>query len=85
MYIVAFKLSNKLVDDFLLDMLHHYHMGEVAAEAYVIAVGKIVFRHYLVVGTLKKHRVAVFVIPARLPFGIDSKTWLMVIISTIQV
>ena len=46
-------------------MLHHYHMGEVAAEAFVIAIGKIVFRHYLVVGTLKKHRVAVFVIPAR--------------------
>ena len=46
-------------------MLHHYHMGEVAAEAFVIAIGKIVFRHYLVGGTLKKHRVAVFVIPAR--------------------
>ena len=37
----AFELSDKLVDDFLLDMLHHYHMGEVAAEAFVIAIGKI--------------------------------------------
>ena len=61
----AFEFNDKLVDDILLDMLHHYHMGEVAAEALVVAVGKIVFRHYLVVGTLKKHGVAVFVVPAR--------------------
>lgn len=59
----AFELSDKLVDDFLLDMLHHYHMGEVAAESSVVAVGRILFLHYIIGGTLKTHRVAVFVIP----------------------
>ena len=40
-------------------------MGEVAAESSVVAVGRILFLHYIIGGTLKTHRVAVFVIPAR--------------------
>ena len=60
----GFKFSNKLVDHFLLHMLHNNNVRKVASEPFVVAVGKVEFRHYFAIGTLEKHRVAVFVVPA---------------------
>ena len=38
----GFEFGNKLVDHFLLHMLHHNNVRKVASEPFVVAVGKVV-------------------------------------------
>ena len=58
------EVADEAVDGGFAHVLHHHDVGEVAAEAVVVAVGEVVFAHEVVGGAAEKHGVAVFIVPA---------------------
>ena len=64
------EIADEAVDGFFADVLHYYYVGELAAEAVVVAVGEVVFCHEVVGGAAEEYGVAVFIVPA----GITSRS-----------
>jgi len=52
------QIGDKVVYHFTCDVLHHYHMRQIAAEALVMTVCEIVLGYNLICRTPEKHSIA---------------------------